>query len=203
MLVNRIISPSKNNFMFIVLALTSFLTIAKDLHGESAIDGIGGLSCAKFIAAKDNKDVSYYQFGGWIEGYFSASNKYLENTYDLSPWQTTETLSTMLYTTCSKQSSISFANAVSSLSSQLQSFAAHKKSQIINMKQGKYTTSVSLSVLIQAQEKLKGLDLLKGESLGKYDISTTKALFAYQALKNLPKTGLPDQYTLWNLLLTN
>lgn len=174
---------------------------AVDDNNLYAVDGIGALACQKYVEAKDRKLSSYLQFGGWIEGYFTASNKFLANTYDLSSWQTTETLATILYTECSKNPKASFVSVVDQLTYQLQHFSLKEKSTIITARYGKFTTKLPQKTLLDAQKKLVSLGYLHEEPNGKYNKNTAAALMTYQKQKNIPKTGLPDQYTLWNLLL--
>ena len=61
---------------FILLLICISTCFASDNKGNFAVKGIGTLSCEKFVNAKDTKDSAYMHFGGWIEGYISASNKF-------------------------------------------------------------------------------------------------------------------------------
>ena len=185
----------------ITLALLNVLLIApassEDISGQFAIKGIGKLSCREFIEAKDNGESSYLQFGGWIEGFLSASNKHLNQTYDIAPWQTTETIATIAYTACKKNQDAGFAGVINEVSRHLIEGALNERSETIRLSRGKYSVSLPTKVHQNAKKRLKSLGFLQDTTS---ELEVQDALLRYQISKNLPQTGLPDQYTLWNLL---
>jgi len=170
---------------------------ASDKNGDYAIKGIGGVKCSTFTEAKDKKDNVYLQFGGWIEGFVSASNKNLTNTYDIAPWQTTETLATIIYTSCKKRPDIAFAQVLNQLEKQLLVDALKIKSSLIQLNYNKFSLHIPEMIYVKSIKKLTVLKFI-GSNPTKLEMN--KAFLAYQKSKNLPLTGLPDQYTLWNLL---
>lgn len=171
--------------------------LAADNQGKFSVKGIGVLSCEAFVKAKDNKESAYLHFGGWIEGYLSASNKHLDKTYDIAPWQTTETISTIAYTACKRNPEANFARTVDEIAGRLSQTSLDTPSKVINITHGKYSVSIPAAIYENAKNRLKSLNMLEGE--GNRD-ETKEALIQYQIKKGLPVTGLPDQYTLWNLL---
>jgi hypothetical protein len=183
--------------VFFAHFLLSNYTQAADGRGQFSVKGIGMLSCEAFVRAKDNKESAYFHFGGWIEGYLSASNKHLKKTFDIAPWQTTETIATITYTACKKNPEASFAGIVDEIAGRLSQSSLDKPSKVLKLTHGKYSVSIPAITYEVAKNKLETLNLVEDEST---EEETRKAFIQYQIRKGLPQTGLPDQYTLWNLL---
>ena len=142
-------------FIFLNAAIfTSCYSTASDKNGNFAIKGIGGVKCSKFITAKDKKDSSYLQFGGWIEGYISASNKNLVDTYDITPWQTSETLAAIIYTAGKKRPDITFAQVINQLEKQLLAESLKIKSPVIQVSNGKYSVHLPEAIYMKSIKKL-------------------------------------------------
>ena len=177
--------------------ITSTKPLASDTSGRYSVKGIGVVSCSTFVDAKDNKKPSYFQFGGWIEGFISASNKHLSQTYDISPWQTTETIATIVYTACKKSPEAKFAGVVNEIVTQLSPTALKEHSKLISLSHGKYSLELPEAIYMQVQSRLKNLGFLKEKAS---ENTTKNALMQFQRENDLPVTGLPDQYTLWNIL---
>jgi hypothetical protein len=185
----------------IILPLIFISTcFASDNKGNFAVKGIGTLSCERFVKAKDTKDSAYIHFGGWIEGYISATNKFLEQTYDIMPWQTTETIATIAYSACTKSPQAKFAGVVNEIVSRLSGTSLGEKSELINLSHGKYSLRIPAIIYEEVKKRLRKLNFLTGEST---ESDVKAALEKYQSDKGLTITSLPDQYTLWNLLDKN
>lgn len=192
--------------MRLAILVTLFLQLTvvasangSDENGKFAVKGIGVLTCNEFLDAKDNKQSSYLQFGGWIEGYISASNKALPSSYDVAPWHTTETIATIVYTACKKAPEANFAGVVDAIVSRLSISPLKKQSQSITLSHGKYSLSLPEAILTQVKQRLIKLNFMNNDAS---EEELKAALANYQKSKGLTVTSLPDQYTLWNLLET-
>ena len=184
-----------------IIILLGFVNYAgaSDKDGQFAVKGIGVLTCGAFVDAKDNKKSSYLHFGGWIEGYISATNKALPSSYDIAPWQTTETIATIAYTACRKAPDANFAGVVDAVVHRLSKSPLKKQSQSIKLSHGKYSLTLPEAILTQVKQRLINLNFMNNEAS---DEELKSALATYQKSKGLTVTSLPDQYTLWNLLET-
>jgi myo-inositol-1-phosphate synthase len=171
--------------------------LSSDSRGEHAVKGIGNLMCSDFVQAKDLKKSNYFQFGGWIEGFISASNIHLPKTFDISPWQTTETIATIIYTACNKNPSVYFSIVVSEVVIKLSVKPLREKSEIMTLINGKYSVKLPRETYEKVVDKLITVGILK-EQHSEKDVN--QSLVTYQQRNNLPITGLPDQYTLWKIL---
>ncbi|GGW57663.1 peptidoglycan-binding domain-containing protein [Alishewanella tabrizica] len=187
----------KHLSLVVIGLLVSQVANPADSAGNFAIEGIGGLDCIRFVQAKENKESAYFHFGGWIEGFISASNKHSDRIYDLTPWQTTETIATIVYTACKKQPKANFATVVDGVVGQLSLNALTKESALITLKHGKFEVKVRTKIYHDVELRLRQLKYLDGEANNKKII---EALKKYQSSNNLRVTGLPDQYTLWKIL---
>lgn len=187
-------------FIFVLINTLFRITLANENVVPFSIKGIGNLSCTEFIEAKDNEESQYFQFGGWVEGYLSAYNQFSSQIFDVAPWQTTETLAQIVYASCKKETKVQFSTVVVEVARKLsQSLTLAFPSEIVIMKKGNYQVSIPKQILDVVTNKL-----YEGGWLSKADLHDMEAiklaLSKYQQDNNLPKTFLPDQFTLWLII---
>jgi len=63
---------------------------AADAAGSYAIDGPGRLECRTFVQFADAGAAELTVLGAWLTGYFTAHNRLMDDTFDLTPWQSVE-----------------------------------------------------------------------------------------------------------------
>lgn len=173
---------------------------AADEQDRFAIEGVGLLTCADYLSARNARSPRYHQFGGWMNGYLTAVNRYAPETFDLVPWQSTGMLTHWIAELCEKNPEIPFVRAVTALANKLGEQRMPDYSELLTLGEGTDKVHIYSSVLRSVQTHLIGLgspDVLEN---GLFDRATRDALAKYQHEQGLPETALPDPATLAKLL---
>lgn len=166
-----------------------------DSSNAYAIKGAGIAKCSKFIEFHQKKSDVYLVFGGWLEGYLTATNQQQTDTFDLAPWQSTQLLLLATESLCKQKPDMQFQEAVQVLIGQL---AQQRITQ-----GGKFVTIDSYiyqeEVVKRMKNALKSRGLYSGVGDGQYDDKLKAAVKQFQKGIKQPETGLPDQGTLYEL----
>jgi len=176
--------------------------LANSSDGSFAIKGYGARKCSDFVAqikAKNENRINRYV--GWIAGYFSAINEIRPETFDYLSWQNLNTASLMVMKYCERNSEERFATAVARLREALKASRLASRSAMVKITTGKKFFYLYQETLRQAQLKLQQAGYDPGPADGAYGETTAKALKQFQAKNKLPASGLPDQPTLYLLML--
>jgi hypothetical protein len=200
---------------FLVTAIATPAASADKVKGEFAIEGAGTATCLAFTAARKARSAvkpdsaedaklraeadSYSRFIGWVEGYLTATNRYVDDTYDISPWQNAEVYGVILGQYCEKNPQDRLFTAVQKLVIALTPDRIKAPSEKVGVSANGRVFPVYTEVIRRAQAALKKQGLYHGEVNGTYDENTAKAVVGYQAFVNVNQTGLPDALTLWLL----
>lgn len=173
---------------------------AADENNQFAIKGIGLSSCENFVEARKTQSPQYFQFGGWMNGYLSAVNRYEQNTFDVVSWQSTGLLAGWLAAFCQSNPDVPFVRAVAMMVNTLGKERLTTRSEQVEAEAGNVTVYIYESVLSQVQERLSKSGHFQGPVTGKFDNQTRQALEGFQRETGLDPTGVPDQATLAQLL---
>jgi hypothetical protein len=204
-----------------VLALPLALTSAKAAtpQGQFAIEGAGLATCSAFVAARkarnetrtatqsksdlDDKSISgvdaYARMIGWVEGYMTAANRYVGDTFDLAPWQTPELYGIIIGQHCEKNPDDRLFNVVEKVVLSLTPDRLKQPSDMVSLSVKGRGMLMYTEVIRRAQDALKKQKLYQGEVNGRWDQATQLGFANYQAAVGLQDTGLPDPITLWLL----
>jgi hypothetical protein len=192
--------PANVACVFIALLLLGPVTgLAGDADGRFAIKGFGLRTCGDFLTARHEQSADYHRFGGWLNGYLTASNRYEPATFDLASWQGTPIMAAWLAEYCAKQPKALFIDAVGALVNRLGADRLQAFSEPAGLP-GQPISLVYISTVHRVQERLAELEHFTAPASGAFDDATRDALRAYQAANGLDPTGLPDQPTLALLL---
>ena len=186
------------------IALASVLTVssvsAADTKGQFAIKGVGNATCRQYLVETGKSSPNSFLFAGWLNGYLTAQNQHLKDTFDITSWETINTLANFLGTYCQNNPDRSFYLAVTTMLSALYDQRIPAFSKVVTIGKGRQKIRVYEEVLKRAQNKLVELGYLKGKADGHFGPVTTEAFLAYQKKLKLEETGIPDQITLFKLL---
>ena len=184
------------------LALLAWCTAlpAADANGQFAVKGFGLGTCEQFVQARNDQSRDYFQFGGWLNGYLSATNRYESQTFDIAPWQATGLLAEWLSRYCQSNPELPFVQAVAKMVNLLGKDRITTLSERVTAGDGERPLYIYRSVLRQVQQRLTERGFYQGDINGDFDAATREALERFQADQDLSRTGLPDQATLAKLL---
>ncbi len=173
---------------------------AADKDGTFMVKGAGTSQCQDFVTAFEERGAEFISYGGWIEGYLSAMNRYEDGIYDLVAWQSTELLMAALVRFCRENPEIGFHDALNRLTVTLRENAITAKSDIVVAEHGEYATVLYEETVRRIQKRLTERGLYDADITGVYDDATRDALTRFQEEKGIEPSGLPDQVTLARLL---
>ena len=183
---------------FVVLHTTTAL--AADKAGNFALKGAGFLRCQVFVIEREKKSNVYYLIAGWVEGFISAHNKHVEDTYDILSFESLELLLNVIDGHCRPNPNDRLYSVLNSMIIQMTPDRLRQDSPRIEIGEGERKTILYRETIRRIQTRLAGLGLYKGGIDGVFTEDTQSALIAFQSDIGLETTGFPDQTTLWRLL---
>lgn len=199
--------PRRSFVLFLAtLALLLFAgpvppALSADAKGEFAVKGLGADTCANFLRSSAEKLPSVREFRGWLDGYLTAVNRYRGDTFDVAPWQSPALLLSLIHAHCQQRPEARLFEVVHRLQELLAEKRMVARSRIVELGEGERKVALYAEVLKRAQQALIDRGLLDGAADGVYGPKTRAALEAFQKQAGVPVTGLPDQPTLFELLL--
>lgn len=180
--------------------LASCSAAAADNQGKFALKGAGLLPCGVFTSERASGSQAYYLIGGWIEGYVSAHNKLLPNTYDITSFEGSELLLKIVDSHCLSNPQDKLHGVVDGIIAKLATKKLTDYGPKLKIAEGDRVASLYRHTVKQMQQRLTELELYKGPVNGVFSDATQAALIAYQSDIRYEATGFPDQATLWRLL---
>jgi hypothetical protein len=192
-----------------VLLLTSALVAAAmapghlravDSSGHFVPRGVGLATCEQFLKALEERQENILLAGGWLEGYMTAINQLMPKTFDIAPWQNTETILALVKSNCERNRDQRFFDIVTAMIRFLEKNRLQEKSDRVLAEADGQRVMVYTEIMRDAQQRLIDEGLLQGNADGQFGAKTKAALQEFQKRENIQVTGLPDQVTLWRLL---
>ena len=182
---------------FIILVCTGLSgpVFAGDGEGRYAVEGPGRLSCADLTALPPDDPVRR-DLAVWLSGYMTAHHRLLPETFDLTPWQTPNTLMAMVAQYCQANPSQITERAAQELVSFLAPHRVQTETPALVQRSGDQVTVLYQEVLDRAVAALAGA----GFPVAAGADGLTQAVGQFQNREALPVTGALDQATLAILL---
>lgn len=181
-------------------AVVSGGAFGADADGYFTVKGAGATSCRAYSEAVSERGQAFVSFGGWIEGYLSAMNRYEAGVYDIAGWRGTEALMASIARFCADNPGVGFHDVMVRLTEQLRATALTAQSEPVEASGETGSMTVPAEVVRRVQTRLYERGIYSGEIDGRWSSATFEALQAFQEAKGLPEHGLPDQQTLVQLL---
>lgn len=176
--------------------------LAADSEGRFAIKGAGQQSCAKYREAWEQDSTDLGLYGGWIEGYLTGLNQFRDATFDITPWQTTETLLGATRSICQQlDAETKFMDAFYVV---LRAFGPQRLAEETSARRLQWNGRSVVAykgVLQRVQQRLVEAGYEPGPIDGEFRPETAAALAAYQKKEGLESTGLPTGETLFSLFV--
>lgn len=192
-----------------VLLLTSALVAAAtapapvgaaDSSGHFALRGVGLATCDQFLQAAEERQENVLLAGGWLEGYMTAVNQLIPETFDIAPWQNTDTILALVKHNCERNREQRFFAVVTAMVEFLAENRLKEQSDRVLAEADGQRVALYAEVMRDVQQTLIDRGLLEGNPDGQFGAKTKAALQEFQKKENIQVTGLPDQVTLWRLL---
>jgi hypothetical protein len=172
---------------------------ALDKNGKFAIKGVGNVSCEQFVQIIENNDPQKFLFAGWLNGYITAHNQHLKDTFDIVSWEDVETLGTYVKGHCAKNPKISFFQATTQLLNEMNNERIVEYVGAENMALGDQSQKTYVQVVKRVQSALKEKGYYKGAEDGIVSEKLNTALNKFRQEHKLPAANYLDQMTLHTL----
>lgn len=174
-------------------------------QGEPAfsVQGIGRISCERFLQERQNETNLYWNIGGWIDGFLTAYNAYVPETYDITayaPRNSADSFSILVARYCSDNGADPVGLVVKSIAEQLHPIRLKTRSDIKEIKVGDEKIEIYEKTIKMAQRNLKKIGYYTGDLDGVFGAETQSALAQFQESEGITATGAPNQDTLLRLL---
>ena len=186
--------------VFISAVAISSTAMSADDNGKFAIKGGGLQTCENFVETmrEQTNDVALY--GGWIEGFVTAQNQHIDATFDVAPWQTTNTLLQLTKSICEQaKPDTRFIDAFAGVFRILFPSRITQEDEVVGVSNGEAHSIAYREILKRVQQVLRDEGYTIADETGTFDNVTVRQLMDYQTKKGLVPTGLPDQPTLYPL----
>lgn len=159
------------------------------------VEGPGRMACSDYSALDPASDEAR-GVAAWLTGYMTAHQRLMPDIFDLTPWQTVPVLLSLLRQYCGANGEAKVEKGAQQLVAYLRPGALTEPAKVVAVGSGKNVVLLYVPVVAEVRRKLAEAGHQAGPSMEEF----ADALRAYQAEKNLPQTGLPDQPTLVTLL---
>jgi hypothetical protein len=181
------------------LALSSSASAASK-DGKFAVEGPGQAACSRILHAKDADANEFARYLGFMEGYISAANRYEPNTFDLTPWHSSQALSLILTKHCESHPKDILGVVMQELVVAMMPVRLASYSPREQIGDGNNHAEVYQAIIKRSQEMLAKRGLYTGPADGQYSPAMGDAIRTFQQTAHLDATGIPDTATLWVLL---
>ena len=135
---------------------------AEDRQGRYAIKGHGTLTCKTLDAERATKSNVYLSIGGWLEGYVTGYNRYSTQTYDVTPFESTELLLALISTHCANHPEDRLYAVVNGLLSKLAHDRLQAPSARVRISDGQRMAILYVTTIRRIQSALADRKLYRG-----------------------------------------
>lgn len=185
------------NFMFLAgglagVCMTAFAAHSADEQGQYFVKGIGSLTCEQYLMEMANGSPTHVMFRSWLNGYLTAYNTFVAQTYDIAPGSNVEGLANVMETICRNSPDAMFAAASQGLTNAL--IPQRQVAMATATVPSAAAPSGEMSIF-DVQTALQQRGYFSGTVDGLLGPATGAALEAYQRENGLTVTGIPDAET--------
>lgn len=173
---------------------------AADQNGLFAIRGAGLLTCLTYVQEREAASDAYLMIGGWLDGYVTAVNELSLETFDVTPYVSTELLTVLINRHCKGNPTDILFAVTNTLLAKLFDERLKSSSAYVDVRVGLDQMRLYTDTIERIQTSLAAKGLLDTEATGQWNLATQNALARYQESLGMNGSGFPDQATLWSLL---
>jgi hypothetical protein len=168
-----------------------------------AVQGVGLVSCERFLQERQGNTKLYWNIGGWIDGFLTGYNAYVPETYDISayaPRQSADSFTILLARYCQNNKMSPIGPVIKSIADQLHPIRIKNPSDIVEIEIEGQSYDLYRETLRMAQRNLRRLDYYDGKVDGVFGAKTRAAIERFQTSEGITVSGAPNEDTLLRLL---
>lgn len=172
---------------------------AADRSGNFVLRGAGSQPCPTFMTAINARDqATSATYLAWLQGYMSANNRLLADTFDVMPTQGPVDFMGVVKAICERSPKFSVENAANQALVLLRPLRQTAPSPLVKLSYKGKTAELRESVLKQLEARLMELNHLRQPKTAgaRSDAELHLAIEKFQRAEKLTVTGLPDLATL-------
>lgn len=174
--------------------------VAADADGHYAVRGAGLVTCELYQRERQARSPAYLVTAAWVDGYITATNQRMADTYDVAPFESTELLAEVIAVHCADHPRNRLFPVVHSLLQKLYQDRLRQRSEKQAVTAGERRVDLYTHTVQRVQQALAREGLYHGAANGRFDAHTREAIQSFQRTVDFEPTGFPDQATLWRLL---
>jgi len=175
---------------------------AADDQGNYAIRGAGAQTCQAMVDQLGETPGLLNAYASWMEGYLTGYNRFLEDTFDVSPVMSSREVAILVRNICQDATDIRVETALARLINLFAPARVQAASPPVTLSVGDSTLNIRQATLQRLQQVLIERGYTDVEANGRFNDATRDALSDFQAQQELSATGAPDVDTLIRLLFT-
>lgn len=186
-----------------LLVMVPATVLAATPEGQFAVQGIGRLSCDAFLEEREKKSNLYWNVGGWIDGYLTAYNVHVDETFDITPYAPTDSADSfvvLLARHCQSHGEDPIGLVVKALADEMHDKRLKRSEDAVRVDVDGRAYAVYPSMIEQLQRTLKDLGHYDGAVDGSFSDKLKTALQRYQKAEGIEVSGAPTQQTLLRIL---
>jgi hypothetical protein len=182
----------------VVLALvgSSGAARAADVDQRFALKGASRVTCGQFVKLRAEKPELAPLFNSWMDGYLTALNEKLPETYDLMLFENSELLNRLVEANCKRKPEERYFVVVRALVRVMQQTRLTAHSPRTEISVGDSKTALYAETVTRMQRRLSEAGYFTGQPLGVFDEPTREAIKEFQTANGFEATGFPDVRTL-------
>jgi hypothetical protein len=143
------------SLIVILTSINAQTVSARDSDGLFAVKGVGTMECAAYLKSAAAGDEELAQYAGYLAGYISAYNEHQQDTFDLLPWQSMETLMLIMLRRCRQVPDASFAVAVTEMARFFDDHKLEKLAGRVTLGDGKSVVELYAPVAAEVRDALE------------------------------------------------
>ncbi|MGM0983724.1 MAG: peptidoglycan-binding domain-containing protein [Pseudomonadota bacterium] len=179
-----------------------FSVNAADDEGNYAIRGAGAQTCQAMVEQLEETPELLNAYASWMEGYLTGYNRFLDDTFDVSPVMSAREVAVMVRNICRDSADIRVETALARLINLFMPARVQAASNPVTLSVGDSTLNIRQATLQRLQQALIDRGYEDVEANGRFNDATREAVSDFQEQQGLNATGAPDVDTLVRLLFT-
>ncbi len=162
--------------------------------------GLDNRACKDYVAALDKGLDPVHKYLVWMEGYLTAANRLMPETFDALPVVAIGPTASIIYGTCKMAPDKMLEGVVDMVLAAYRPYRVQRSSQLIEVAIGDVYAPIRQETMVLIQRELLAQNLYKGSTDGQFSPALRLALLEYQEQKKITKSGAPDAATILNLI---